>query len=188
MAGGKYAKYVIEGLTPWDVSIPQHEGKMLNLFLWSKDWFADSKIWVELDLAYAPGGTHGGGAEVLATSGEKKGEVIMTLGVHHHPIDEAFFYFGTNPQKPLELCGEYEFWLGAGEDAEQFIFTKNTCIYVPGNLAHNPNRATRVDNPAQPIVMLVILVHPHHGPGTTDYPTDAAGNRLYPPGWVVEAR
>ena len=158
---------------------------MVNSFIWSKDWFADTEIWVELDLAYAPGGTHGGGQEVIATEGEKKGQVLMTYGVHSHDCDEPFFYFETNPQKPFELGGEYEFWLGAGEDAEQFLFTKNTCIYVPAGLGHLPTRATKVDNPAQPIVMLVIHTA---SDWTLEEVFDENGEPIYPPGWIVEKR
>ena len=186
MTEGKYSKYVFEGIQQSIVRCPQNEGKVSVPFIWSKDYFPETQIWSELFVISAPGGLIGGGEKAYITSYE--GTKEHERGVHKHPMDEAFFLFGTNPKDPHSLGGEYEFWLGAGEDAEQFLFTKNTCIYVPGGLDHNPNRPTRVDNPAQPIVMLVILVHPHHGAGTTDYPTDAAGERQYPPGWIVEKR
>ena len=188
MSKGEYAKYVFEGLTPPSYRIPELEGYTINPFIWSNEWFPGSQLWVELQLVHKAGGAFGAGADVIATEGEKAGQVLFTLGVHHHVQDEAFFFFGTNIEDPYSLGGEYEFWLGAGGDAEQFILTKNTCIYVPGGLDHNPHRATRIDNPAHPIVLLAILISPHHGPGSTFHLTDAAGKPFLPPGWKIEKR
>ena len=123
--------------------------------------------------------------ERVETEGEKAGRVIGISVPHRHPVDEAFFFFGTNPKDPRSLQGEIEFWLGLGEDAEKFTFTKNTCIYVPAGLGHLPTRATRVDNPAQPIVMLVI-----HTASNWDIEEaiDDKGEPVYPPGWIIERR
>jgi hypothetical protein len=181
MAKSKYAKYVFEGLSPSPVTCPQNEGKLVIPFIWSKDYFPESQIWVEVFQHYQPGGLVGGGEMAYRTTPE--GTVEYERGVHKHPQDEAFFCFGTNPKAPTSLGGEYEFWLGAGADAEQFIFTKNTCLYVPGGIYHNPHRARRVDNPAQPIILLVILLSAHHE-NLTEYAVDAAGKRIYPPGWI----
>ena len=182
MAKGKYAKHVFEGLQHPPIRCPQNKGKLVIPFIWSKDYFPETQIWVEVFQHYAPGGLIGGGEKAYFTSPE--GTKEHERGVHKHPMDEAFFVFGTNPKDPLSLGGEYEFWLGAGEDAEQFIFTKNTCLYVPGGIYHNPHRALRVDNPVQPIQVLVILLSAQHGMHLTEYAVDAAGKRVYPPGWV----
>ena len=71
------------------------------------------------------------------------------------------------------------------EDAEKFTFTKNTGIYVPAGLGHLPTRATRVDNPAQPIVMLVIHTASNWN---IEEALDDKGEPIYPPGWIVEKR
>ena len=182
MAKGKYAKYVFEGIQQSIVRCPQNEGKVSVPYIWSKDYFPETKIWSELFVISAPGGMIGGGEKAYITTSE--GTKEHERGTHKHPMDEAFFFFGTNPQKPLELGGEYEFWLGAGEEAEQFIFTKNTCIYLTGDIYHNPHRARRVDNPAQPIMLVVVLLSAQHTYTRTEYAVDAAGKRLYPPGWI----
>lgn len=56
---GKYAQYVFEGLkTISRFTTPQREGKSLFSFHWSEEagvWFPGSKIWVEVNLHYAPG-------------------------------------------------------------------------------------------------------------------------------------
>ena len=189
MTQGKYAKYVFEGLKSISrFTTPQREGKSLFSFHWSEEagvWFPGSKIWVEVNLHYAPGGVFCGGQERVETEGEKAGQVIGISVPHRHPVDEAFFFFGTNPKDPHSLQGEIEFWLGLGEDAEKFTFTKNTCVYVPAGLGHLPTRATRVDNPAQPIVMLVIHTASNW---IIEEALDDKGEPIYPPGWIVEKR
>ena len=139
-------------------------------------------MWLELDLCYKPGGVMGGGVPVFNPEGEE----LMKLMTHKHIMDEIFFYFGTNYKDPESLGGEYEFWLGGGEEAECYKFTTNTCIYVPAGVYHNPNRATRVDNPNFPIVMCVVLLSPRHGPTVTEWLKDADGNVVNPPGFKVE--
>jgi hypothetical protein len=182
MAEAKYAKYVIEGLktTPGRVNL-QHKGNRLNSFVWSEVWYPETKVWVEMDLIYKPGGVMGGGVEVR----NPEGEVIQVLMTHKHTIDELFLYFGTNPKDPESLGGEYEFWLGGGEEAEKYVFTKNTAVYCPAGVYHNPNRATRVDNPDQPIIMCVVLISPRHGPTVTEWLKDAEGKPINPPGFKI---
>jgi hypothetical protein len=155
MAQGKYAKYVIELGKP-DGYCPQHIGKIANPFTFSQENFAESPIHVECHMHYAPGGRFGGGDTLKAA---KPGVNLPTtvLGVHKHPVDEAFFFFGTNPQDTSELGGEIEFWLGEGDEAEKIIINKPTCVYVPKNLAHNPNVARKVD---RPFFMVAILLAP----------------------------
>ena len=64
-----------------------------------------------------------------------------------HPCDEIFIFFGSDPDHPEELGGEIECWLGLGEDAEQFILTKTTVMFVPANLGHCPIYYRKVDKP-----------------------------------------
>jgi hypothetical protein len=184
MSQGKYAKYVFEGLQPSPVRCPQNEGKLVIPFIWGNmgnNYFPGSKVWVEVFQHYQPGGLAGGGEMAYLTTPEGIRE--YQRGVHKHPEDEVFFIMGTNTKDPLSLGGEYEFWLGAGEDAEKFIFTKNTCAYVPGGIFHNPHRLLRIDNPDHPVIVVVILLSPSHE-RNSEYAVDASGKYMFPPGWI----
>ncbi|MEM2320399.1 MAG: hypothetical protein QXS79_00720 [Candidatus Bathyarchaeia archaeon] len=68
----------------------------------------------------------------------KEGEIIARGWPMYHTADEIFLFIGTDPENPLDLGGEVEFWLGCGEDAEKYIITKPTCIHIPAGLVHAP--------------------------------------------------
>ena len=62
---------------------------------------------------------------------------------HIHDFDEVIAFFGSNPEDPLDLGGEVEFWL----DDEQYLITKSCLVFVPKGLKHCPLRRRRVDRP-----------------------------------------
>ncbi len=62
---------------------------------------------------------------------------------HSHDFDEIIAFFGSNPEDPLDLGGEVEFWL----DDEQYLITKSCLVFVPKGLKHCPLRRRRVDRP-----------------------------------------
>ncbi|MEM2321033.1 MAG: hypothetical protein QXS79_04030 [Candidatus Bathyarchaeia archaeon] len=68
----------------------------------------------------------------------KEGKFIFRGWPMYHTADEIFLFFGTDPENPTDLGGEVEFWLGLGEEAEKYIITKPSCIYVPAGLVHAP--------------------------------------------------
>jgi hypothetical protein len=196
----KYASCIHEGLKSigesLGIEIASHKGKVLTPIVWDKfsNNCPDSKVWVEIDMYVKPG-YHGGGGEVFATrTGDsiygktEEGQVLGVLGVHRHTCDEAFFCFGSNPDNCESLGGEFEFYLGAGEDAERYRFTKNTCVYVPAGVFHNPQGAIRVDDPTHPIIEVVIMLSDNHGRGMSEYAVDAKGEFVFPPGFVTQAR
>jgi hypothetical protein len=166
MAESKYARHVLVNPEPQSMRddppaiIPDHVGRITSAFTYSNKLNPDTKIWCHPYLIYKPGGVFGHANEVIAKKGEKAGQVVSRLGVHSHPTaDEYFFFVGTDPKDPSDLGGEYEFWLGEGEDSEKFIFDKATAIHVPAGLAHNPNVARRVDRPFYMIVVLLQSAH-----------------------------
>jgi hypothetical protein len=172
MVNGKYAHCVHEGLKPigesLGIEIVPHEGKLFTSIM--RDNFSNNcpnnKVWVEIDLYSTPGCYHGVGGEFVATRkrqtllgyAEKPGQVPSAMGIHRHTVDEAFFLFGSNSADITFLGGEYEFYLGAGEDAEKYTFTKNTCVYVPAGVYHSPQGATRVDDPSSPIIEMALML------------------------------
>jgi hypothetical protein len=62
---------------------------------------------------------------------------------HRHDFDEVVAFFGSNPEDPLDLGGEVEFWLGD----EKYNITKSCLIFIPKGLKHCPIRRLRVDRP-----------------------------------------
>jgi hypothetical protein len=203
MAGGEYSKYVFPGLRPIQESqgcyVPaMPAGGQINTFIWDiwSHKFPDSKIWAECDLITNAGGFfHGNNSPMVSTiAGEtamgkvdEVGQELGRLGCHNHNVDEIFFLFGTDPAAPYSLGGEYEFWLGEGENAEKFIFTENTCVYAPAGVTHNPHGCLKLDDPTHPIVFMAILLEPGHAfETTTSYPLDENGERMFPPEFVKE--
>jgi hypothetical protein len=194
MANRKYSKYVFSDFDTVEkkmgYTFPHFEGKM-HTFVWDKFWHKAefSKIWGEMDLHYNVGAKHGLGAEGISlVTGDtvfgntKEGDVLFQLGVHKHTADEIFFVFGTDPTRPGKLGGEYEFYLGAGEDAERYTFDTNTIIYVPAGVFHNPNGLVSIDDPSHPIAQVMVLLAPGHFGNISEYAEDENGNRIYPPG------
>jgi hypothetical protein len=158
MAERKYAKYVHSPRQAPKYVVPQNFGKVVRQFVYGDAVFPESEIWVECELIVAPGGHFGFGDDISDAVSPDTTPQHWERGVHRHPHPEIFFYIGLNPDDPDDLGGEYEFWIGEGEEAEQYIFDKTTCIYIPRNTYHNPNTARRVD---RPFMMLVIMPAPH---------------------------
>jgi len=68
-------------------------------------------------------------------------------GIHSHPFAEIVLLIGSNPKNLRDLGGEVEWGMGEGQDAERFILTSTTAIYVPNGLVHGPLIYNRVDRP-----------------------------------------
>lgn len=65
----------------------------------------------------------------------------------HDDSDEILMFFGTDTERPHDLCGEIELWI----DGEKYTLTESAMIYVPKGVKHCPLYARRVD---RPIVMV----------------------------------
>jgi hypothetical protein len=76
----------------------------------------------------------------------------------HENFAEIFTFLGTNPDDPLELGAEAEFWLGEGETLEKVVITTSTSVYVPAGVAHFPLVWKNVKRPCMFIVVAC------HGP------------------------
>jgi len=57
---------------------------------------------------------------------------------HTHPCNEYFIFFGADPDKPDDIGGTTEFWIGPGEDSEPYIITKPTIVNLPPYTFHLP--------------------------------------------------
>jgi hypothetical protein len=56
------------------------------------------------------------------------------IAEHVHGNDEIILHWGGNPDKPQDLGGEIEFYLGG----QQIMFNTTTCIFVPKGTPHGP--------------------------------------------------
>ena len=73
----------------------------------------------------------------------KPEKIVMEAKPHSHQFEEIVTLFGSDPENPLDLCGEVEFWLGD----EKYTITESSLIYVPKGVVHCPLIFHRVDRP-----------------------------------------
>lgn len=66
-------------------------------------------------------------------------------GAHVHPVDEALFFLGLNPQDINYLGAELE--IGLGEEDERHVISKPTAVIAPKNVVHCPIITRWVDKP-----------------------------------------
>jgi hypothetical protein len=81
------------------------------------------------------------------------GGFVYTPRPMYHTVDEIFVYFGTDPNNIMDLGGKIEFWLGGGKDAEKYVITKPSVIFVPAGLIHGPIVAREVRRPIQQVII-----------------------------------
>lgn len=73
----------------------------------------------------------------------------------HDDSDEILMFFGTDPERPHDLCGEIELWI----DGEKYTLTESAMIFVPKGVRHCPLYARQVD---RPIVMVSTMPAQHY--------------------------
>jgi hypothetical protein len=69
----------------------------------------------------------------------------------HKNFDEIVLHMGGDPDNPLDLGGEVEFYVGG----QPLHFNTSTALYVPRNLVHGPLACTKYLKPH--IVMAIML-------------------------------
>ncbi len=65
---------------------------------------------------------------------------------HTHPTDELLAFMGS-PEAPFDFDAEVRFTLGNGEDAEEFVITKPTIVFIPKGSWHCPLNFVRIGKP-----------------------------------------
>ncbi len=176
MAQRKYEKYIID-MKETDPVSPDDAGKMFQPFeSYGMHDNEETSIWCHPMVILAAGAayTTGKSMEIDLLPGGRSRNILRGRQVetdlkankqrwrsmpHKHPFNETQVFFGTDPKHPNDLGGEVEYWLGEGEDAEQYFFTKRTILHLPAGLMHGPIVWRRVDKP--PIIGMVILNSPY---------------------------
>ena len=78
---------------------------------------------------------------------------------HSHPSAEILGFVGTDPDDPLDLGGEVEFWV---ED-EPHIVTRSTMVFLPPNVHHCPLFTLSVRDPGRPIFHFSVVMNEVYG-------------------------
>ncbi len=61
----------------------------------------------------------------------------------HDDADEILMFFGSDMERPHDLCGEVELWI----DGEKYMLTESAMIFVPRGVKHCPLYCRRVEKP-----------------------------------------
>lgn len=77
---------------------------------------------------------------------------FFKVGPHYHMRDENFLFIGTNPDDPMDLGGEVEFWLGLGRLAEKHTISKPSYVFIPAGLVHAPLVFKNVRRPFHEVI------------------------------------
>ncbi|HUT68023.1 MAG TPA: hypothetical protein VMW86_05700 [Dehalococcoidales bacterium] len=120
MAETKYGKYLLSGPRPWN---PPGTGPVIaslndDIFKGSHQYFVH---WVPVTPRGLPG----------VSSWDEMGH-----GPHKHKSPEAVIHIGTNPDDPLDLGAEVEFFMGP--ELEKHVITTSTLVYLPAEFIHGP--------------------------------------------------
>jgi hypothetical protein len=114
MAESIYAKNII---TKWPFPVYQRkEGRPeLNLFLGVSDEIIKGAFTVHC---------------AWINPGPNPGD----FSIHVHPHDELIGFCGTNPDDPLDLGAEAEFWM----DGEKHLIKNSFIVFIPKGVKHCP--------------------------------------------------
>ena len=153
MAEKKYAKYFTKMALGPEEAIPAYfTGKLTRgPLVYDKNITKLAPIHMEIYTIYKAGAGFGMGT---SWEGDAYGEKIFDTTMKHED-DELFIYHGCNPDDALDLGGEIEFWIGEGKDAEQYIITEPTIVYVPAGTGHMPEYFRKCTRPFFKIVLML---------------------------------
>ncbi|MCS7115792.1 MAG: hypothetical protein RMJ15_02060 [Nitrososphaerota archaeon] len=82
---------------------------------------------------------------------------------HIHKDAEILMHIGTDPNNPMDLGAEVEFYMGP--ELERHVITKTTAVYIPPNFIHGPWKPIKTVRPW-------IFIEINQGPAHTE--------KLYP--------
>jgi len=133
MAKGKYADN-IKKLLPTGIKHPEYGKKMREPILFDSRSFPNTPVTVILQYPFESGCGWGLGLNLVGPPGF---DHIMDLP-HTHDQDEYWIFVGTDPKNNKDLGGEVEFWMGEGDEAEKYIITEPSVVYVPAGVVHLP--------------------------------------------------
>jgi hypothetical protein len=175
MAGGTYGRYVQPLRLKTEAIYPSFRGKISDFSLvFDRDVHPEAPIFTETYHAYAPGTGAMAPSELAPVIEGSRVETLKSVGQHaHNHFDEIYFFYGTDHTDNTRLGGQVEMWLGHGEEAEKFVFSDPTAVYVPKGVAHNPWIVSKVNDPKRPIMITSVALTKDYSlapAAVTDYP------------------
>jgi len=155
----KYAKYISE-LNLNDAPVfPSHKGKSYVAMLHDYKQNELAPHYVRIDMIYGSGIGWGCG-DIM----QMPHAVLFNVNTTRrslpikHPVTATYLFISTNDFDHMEdLGGTVEFWIGEGTQAEQYIITKPTNIFIPQMTVHQPIYIREVH---KPFLMATILETP----------------------------
>lgn len=150
MAKGKYADN-IKKLLPTGIKHPEYGKKMREPVLFDSRSFPNTPVTVILQYPFESGCGWGLGLNLVGPPGFDQ---IRDLP-HTHDQDEYWIFVGTDPKNNKDLGGEVEFWMGEGDEAEKYIITEPSVVYVPAGVVHLPIVFKNIRRPFFSIPILV---------------------------------
>lgn len=87
---------------------------------------------------------------------------------HIHKDAELLFHIGTNPDDPMDLGSEVEFYLG--KEMERHVINRTCMVFIPPNFIHCPWRPLKTTRP-------FIFLQVHQGA----FHTEKGFHHLLPP-------
>jgi hypothetical protein len=151
---GKYEQYIIRkpgtmhanGKLGQPVAVekikPKSKADTGPLIWWSPKLVKGAKCGIESGII--------SGEKLVGTGGPNSFQPHKTM----NQGGEFFMFLGTNPEDPMDLGAEAEFYLGEGKDTEKVVINTSTCVWVPPGVGHFPLRWKNVKRP----VMFVVFV------------------------------
>jgi hypothetical protein len=160
---GKYAKYLKEiqlgqkYVKSAGAEVMRFQG-MIRPIEYDQDDEPKCTLHFECFIWYGPGMFIGDGSS-MEGKGPRGEKMTVRFLPHRHPAEEVFIFMSTDTNNPTDLGGEHEFWIGEGDEAEKLLITKNSVLFVPGGVVHNPNGCLRADRPYSMFVALKAPLH-----------------------------
>jgi hypothetical protein len=145
---GKYAKCIIERDPNETDYFPSHTGKSHLIIRQDIRKHKEATNTIEANLIYGAGIGWGCG-DIMQYPNYQAPSLP-----HKHAWAENYCFLGSDLHHPNDLGGTVEFWIGEGEEAEQYIISKPTVILVPKNTVHLPMYVREVHNPFLAITVL----------------------------------
>jgi hypothetical protein len=155
---GKYGKYYSEINVKGLPVYPNHQGKLARVMYYDGGNNPEAPHCIDVHLIYEAGmgfGLGDAGKLPLLPNGETDQTTSYEpLLPHKHPYNQTYSFNPTVKDNYPDLGGTVEFWMGEGEEAEQFTITKATTILVPKNTVHLPLYVREVRNPFTIVTVL----------------------------------
>jgi hypothetical protein len=136
----KYAKYYSENNITDAPVFAAHKGKSHVALLHDFKQNELASHYTKVDIIYGDGIGWGCGDTMQVPHSYLTGLIATRRSLPiKHPITASYYFIPTgNLANAEDLGGTIEFWIGEGEEAEQYIITKPTFVFIPPDTVHMP--------------------------------------------------